>query len=170
MLLACSTASAHVTTIPRRCATAGAPRLCAIHWHRHRANHYRAMIGLRAIPYHWVAERYPARRARILRYWVTVQDRMRSRLTIARHSPWMSEPFHAQAMCIHRYESVDWHEPGSPGGGMQFMQGTWDAWGGAEYASTPGAASPSDQLRVAYRVVRHDGGWREWSTHSLCGL
>ncbi len=88
----------------------------------------------------------------------------------AHRHPYTYEWFQ-EAMCIHHYESGDWHEPGSPGGGMQFMEGTWLSAGGGIYASWPAYAQPWQQLIVAYHRWATDGGsWREWSTAPLCGL
>src|ERR1051326_6677355 len=38
-------------------------------------------------------------------------------------------------------------------GGLQFSQGTWDAYGGGQYASTAAGASQSQQIAVAERVL-----------------
>ena len=42
-------------------------------------------------------------------------------------------------------------------GGLQFSQGTWDAYGGAQYSSTAAGASPSQQIAVAQRVLAGQG-------------
>jgi hypothetical protein len=123
-----------------------------------------------ALAYGWVAEARTTRRLRILAYWRGVLATTRRHWHSYQTAPWLHDPFLSQAKCIHSKESVDWHEPGSPGGGMQFLESTWLAWGGATYAPAPSLATPEEQLRVAYRVVRHDGGWGEWSTAPLCGL
>src|SRR5215475_10485678 len=36
----------------------------------------------------------------------------------------------AQALCIHRHESTDWHQRGHHRGGMQFSFSTWASVGG----------------------------------------
>jgi len=42
-------------------------------------------------------------------------------------------------------------------GGLQFSQGTWDANGGGQYASTAAGASRSQQIAVAQRVLANQG-------------
>ena len=42
-------------------------------------------------------------------------------------------------------------------GGLQFTQGTWDAYGGGQYASTAAGASRSQQIAVAQRVLAGQG-------------
>jgi len=42
-------------------------------------------------------------------------------------------------------------------GGLQFSQGTWDAYGGGRYASTAAGASRSQQIAVAQRVLAGQG-------------
>ena len=42
-------------------------------------------------------------------------------------------------------------------GGLQFSQGTWDAYGGGQYASTAAGASRSQQIAVAQRVLGSQG-------------
>jgi len=42
-------------------------------------------------------------------------------------------------------------------GGLQFSQGTWDAYGGGQYASTAAGASRSQQISVAQRVLAGQG-------------
>ena len=42
-------------------------------------------------------------------------------------------------------------------GGLQFSQGTWDANGGGQYASTAAGASQSQQIAVAQRVLASQG-------------
>jgi hypothetical protein len=82
----------------------------------------------------------------------------------------------AQASCVHRHESVDWHRAGrdwagSPSpyyGGMQFLVSTWHATGGL---GLPSSWSAREQLYRAFLVWRRDGGsWSEWGTAAVCGL
>lgn len=82
----------------------------------------------------------------------------------------------AQASCIHRHESADWHRSGvdwagrpSPYyGGMQFLVSTWRNAGGGRL---PSDWSPREQLYRAWVVWTRDGGsWREWGTARACGL
>ncbi len=42
-------------------------------------------------------------------------------------------------------------------GGLQFTQGTWDAYGGGQYASSANEASASQQVAVAERVLAGQG-------------
>ncbi len=42
-------------------------------------------------------------------------------------------------------------------GGLQFSQGTWDAYGGGQYASSAAGASQSQQIAVAQRVLAGQG-------------
>jgi LysM repeat protein len=42
-------------------------------------------------------------------------------------------------------------------GGLQFSQGTWDAYGGGQYSSTAAGASESQQIAVAQRVLAGQG-------------
>ena len=42
-------------------------------------------------------------------------------------------------------------------GGLQFSQGTWDAYGGSQYASSASGASRSQQIAVAQRVLAGQG-------------
>lgn len=42
-------------------------------------------------------------------------------------------------------------------GGLQFTQGTWDAYGGGQYASSANQATPGQQMAVANRVLAGQG-------------
>jgi len=42
-------------------------------------------------------------------------------------------------------------------GGLQFSQGTWDAYGGGQYSSTAAGASRSQQIAVAQKVLAGQG-------------
>ena len=42
-------------------------------------------------------------------------------------------------------------------GGLQFTQGTWDAYGGGQYAASANQASESQQIAVAERVLAGQG-------------
>ena len=42
-------------------------------------------------------------------------------------------------------------------GGLQFSQGTWNAYGGGQYSSTAAGASRSQQIAVAQRVLAGQG-------------
>jgi len=89
---------------------------------------------------------------------------------------WLTE-----ALCIHRHESFDWHRttdwlgrPSVNHGGMQINVGTWARWAPRGFPSEPAAASPHDQLVVAYRIWNANGrrfGGGQWpSSASACHL
>jgi transglycosylase-like protein/LysM domain-containing protein len=42
-------------------------------------------------------------------------------------------------------------------GGLQFTQGTWNAYGGGQYASSANQATPAQQIAVANRVLAGQG-------------
>jgi resuscitation-promoting factor RpfA len=75
----------------------------------------------------------------------------------------------AQAMCVHAKEAP-WHANTGNGfyGGFQFMRTTWLNLGGAPdpaftHPGAPFAASKQQQLYMAWRLWKHDGGtWRSW--------
>jgi len=71
------------------------------------------------------------------------------------------------AMCVHSYESTDWHAEGYFSGGFQFLDSTWQAVGGhgrAGYASVP------EQIYRAWLLYRQVG-WTAWpNTARICGL
>lgn len=149
------------------CRPARAPVLCAIKRQHVFTNIWRARAGSVKLHLGWGAYKYPTKRA----YFLWVWRHRNAKAEAFYHSLWTW--FRTSGgSCIHSKESVDWHEAGSPGGGMQFMIGTWNNFvaRGYEFAPSPAQASPTEQIRVTRRVVRHDGGWREWSTHALCGL
>ena len=52
-------------------------------------------------------------------------------------------------------------------GGLQFSQGTWDANGGGQYASTAAGASRSQQIAVAQKVLAGQGigAWPVCGSH-----
>lgn len=175
-ILFASEAQARVTRVPARCSSQPATRLCAIHFHRARANHYRAKLGLRRIPYHWIAERHPARRDRILTYWVRAQAHAHHRWVNRPRAPW-SASWYAAAMCVHSKEGA-WDSNTGNGyyGGMQFDSGSWLANGGGAYASRADLASPFEQLLVAYHywdagATGPGGSWGPWpNTAAACGV
>jgi hypothetical protein len=89
--------------------------------------------------------------------------------------PWPSW-WLAEALCVHRHESVDWGRAGvdwegrpSPYyGGFQFLVSTWESVGGR---GLPSSASPREQLYRAWLVWKRDrGSWREWGSAGECGL
>lgn len=162
--------SAQITRVPERCAQRPARTLCAIHFHHDRANRIRAHVPLRSVPYHWLAEARPVLRPRILSYWVRVQHRAVVRLRAARAAPWSASWLRA-ALCVHHYEGA-WNAATGNGyyGGFQFDVGTWLANGGGVYAARADLASPSEQLRIAYRTWTRRG-WSPWpNTAAVCGL
>lgn len=160
-LVCASTAHAQPRRVPRPCRTVPAVRLCAIHAHVHGANQYRRLLAKHAIRYQWIAERHPARRGRILDYWLVVHRRVRGR--------WLS--WRSDALCVHHYEGA-WNANTGNGysGGMQFADSTWLSSGGGKYAAHAYLATPSEQLSVAYRLWRA-AGWNPWpNTARSCGL
>ena len=52
-------------------------------------------------------------------------------------------------------------------GGLQFSQGTWNAYGGGQYSSTAAGASRSQQIAVAQRVLAGQGigAWPVCGSH-----
>ena len=84
-----------------------------------------------------------------------------------------------QAKCIHAYETGlqqlpprtawvhRWNLNTGNGqyGGFQFSLYTWRSVGGVGLPST---ATVDEQTYRAYLVWKRDGGWREWTTASLC--
>lgn len=169
MLVIASTADA-VTKMPHRCKDKTAPRLCAIHFHHHRVNVMRHKMNLHPIRYHWIAERHPARRGRILRYWVHVHKRTIKRL---KHYHPTS---YAGLLCIHHYEGA-WNAYNSSGpyyGGLQMDAPFMQRWGSDMLSKYGGRDarywSPDDQLTVGARAVAHIG-YGPWpSTRLMCGL
>lgn len=128
-----------------------------LRWFAHHPRQARSRIGRREI-----------RRARI---WVHVirRELAETRAQLAPRVPWPAY-WYGQAMCIHRYEAVDWHERRNPSsrGGMQIQYATWSSVGGR---GDPADASPGEQLLRAFFIWHRDGGsWREWTTAGKCGL
>jgi hypothetical protein len=86
-----------------------------------------------------------------------------------------------EALCVHRHESVDWHRTTdwlgrqSPDrGGMQIDVGTWHSRAPRRYPSEPSAATPHEQLVVAYRIWLANGhrfGGNQWYLSAAsCGV
>lgn len=166
-------AQAHVKRMPARCTDRSAPRLCAIHFHVKRANHYRAKLGLARIHYGWIADRRTtstARRIRILGYWTRVHARAKHRWASRPRAPW-SAGWYAGAMCVHSKEGA-WNSNTGNGyyGGFQYLPSTWINSGGGAYASRADLATPYEQLLVTYHVTSNSG-WGQWpNTAAACGL
>lgn len=176
-MLAAATSARAVTRIPPTCADRLAPRLCAIHYHHGRVNVLRRRIGLRPIKYEWLAERHPARRARILTYWVAMHKHTSRRYASwLRHqsaTPW-SQAWYSDALCVHSHEGT-WnaYNPAGPYyGGMQ-MDANFESTYGPEFVARYGDARhwpPHDQLLASYRAWRLHG-WEPWpNTAAMCGL
>lgn len=167
--LTTSTADA-VTKVPHRCTSKPAPRLCSIHFHRHRTNVMRSKMNLHPIPYHWIAEKYPARRGRVLTYWVGVHKRTVTRLKNYHPSNY------AGLLCIHGYEG-SWTAYNSSGpyyGGLQMDSSFMQHWGSdmlSKYGGRDARSwSPQDQLIVGARAVAHIG-YSPWPTTArMCHL
>jgi hypothetical protein len=86
-----------------------------------------------------------------------------------------------EAMCIHHHESVDWHRVTDwlgraswDHGGMQIDVRTWAHFAGRPFPTDPAAATPHEQLIVAYKIWRANGrrfGGNQWPVSSeVCGL
>lgn len=97
-----------------------------------------------------------------------------SAATAARHWPTTHAALHwrfphwwwAEAWCIHRHESIDWHIYNFPyTGGMQMLDQTFQSVGGRGHAAD---WSPREQLYRSYLVWHRDHGWSEWSTAGAC--
>jgi hypothetical protein len=84
-------------------------------------------------------------------------------------------------MCVHRHESVDWHRvtdwlgrPSSDHGGMQIDVGTWGSLAPRNFPREPAAATPHQQLVVAYRIWLENGrrfGGSQWFLSAeRCGV
>jgi hypothetical protein len=70
-------------------------------------------------------------------------------------------------MCVHRYESPDWHQHGYYSGGFQFLDSTWRAVGGRGRAGDHSRAEQTYRAWLLYCQV----GWAAWpNTSRLCGL
>ena len=87
----------------------------------------------------------------------------------------------AEALCIHRHESLDWHRTtdwlGAPSvdhGGLQINVGTWLVFAPRGYPREPAEATPRQQLVVAHRIWAANGdrfGGDEWPNSSVaCGV
>jgi hypothetical protein len=82
-----------------------------------------------------------------------------------------------QALCIHRHESTDWHRttdwlgrPSVNHGGMQINVWTWAHWAPRDFPREPAAASPREQLVVAFRIWNANGhrfGGGQWPYSSI---
>lgn len=144
-----------------------APVLCAIKEQHRRTEVWRVQVGNSVTALSRNVYEHPHRRPFYL--WQWRHRRIEARAYYRSLWAWFAT---SGASCIHRYESKSWTEPGSPGGGMQFVLSTWLNYvvRGYQFAPAPAQASPTEQVRAAKRLVDYDGGWREWSTHSLCGL
>lgn len=93
------------------------------------------------------------------------------------HAVWFPWPawWRDEAGCIHRHESIDWHNPtydDSQGGGMQFLLSTWRnaIADGVRFAPVPELATRHEQLLAAWGLYSYDGDWHEWTTAPMCGL
>ena len=51
----------------------------------------------------------------------------------------------------------NWQHPGRYSGGLGIYIQTWEGWGGREFAPTPAAAAPHEQIEVANRISTQ--GW-----------
>ena len=53
----------------------------------------------------------------------------------------------------------DWQNGGRYSGGLGIFVGSWAAWGGREFAPTPAAATPAQQIEIANRISTQ--GWKK---------
>lgn len=166
------TSSSAVTRIPGRCETKPAPTLCAIHHHRDKANHLRRRLGQRPIAYHYIAERHPARRDRILGYWRHVHQRTLNRWHhYGSAITWAGQP---GPSCVSGHEGgLTSVNPAGP------YYGKWQADSAFERAYNPTAQQryghanhwpERDQDYMAWRG-HAKRGWAPWpNTSAMCGL
>ena len=86
-----------------------------------------------------------------------------------------------EALCIHRHESLNWHQtttwqgyPSDDTGGMQIESGTWETMAPRSFPPLPALATPWQQLFVSYRIWLANGrsfGGNQWPESSAsCGL
>lgn len=82
----------------------------------------------------------------------------------------------AQALCLHRHESADWHRAWVDwrgrksiyAGGLQFTQQTWES---ARGRGEPWQWTPREQMYRAWIVWQRDGhSWAEWGTRGMCSV
>ena len=59
----------------------------------------------------------------------------------------------------HCETASDWADGGQWSGGLGIYIGTWKAWGGLEFAKTPGTATKDEQIIVANRIASQ--GWMQ---------
>lgn len=101
-LIALAAPSPSNAAITKACQDSAAPRLCTIHQRHHHVNHMRARLEQAPIRYGWLAERHPARRPAIMRYWSLVEQRTAHRwIRFAPAYRWASG---AMATCIRQHE------------------------------------------------------------------
>lgn len=139
----------------------------------------RHKMNLKPIPYHWVAEAHPAKRDRILHYWMKVQRRTAKRLrhyhppTVQSTSGNYSSDKYAGLLCIHTHEGA-WNANTGNGyyGGLQ-MDSSFESTYGPEFVAQYGTANNwpvIDQLIAGYRAVQ-SRGYSPWpNTAAMCGL
>jgi hypothetical protein len=129
-------------------------------------------MGQQPIPYQWMAERYPARRLRLLHYWRRTHQQTLNRYQAYQAVPWLHGSWYEAALCVHHYEGA-WNDPNAPYyGGLQMDLSFQAAYGG-EYLAAYGTADHwpvVDQLHAAYRAWL-SRGWEPWPTTArMCGL
>jgi hypothetical protein len=132
-------------------------------------------MGLSRLPYHWMAERYPARRDRILLYWVRTDRRATRRLHDYRErqqavsSTGIPASVRATLLCIHPYEEPSWS---TSAGGLGFVYSP-ASYGGvaAQLAQTYGNTwygwPVEAQLQVGAMLVAKYG-YSPWTTAYHC--
>jgi hypothetical protein len=166
------TTTTQANLIPRDCHDALAPRLCAIHKHRAKANELRSMMGQSRLGYHWRAERYPALRDKILHYWTQVH-----KTTVGRWQALLPSSVKQVLLCIHPHEEPAWNTVAG-GLGYVYAPSSYIATVGSRdkpilaafvrhYGNRWPAWPRSIQLRVGAMLVRV-AGYQPWSTRGYC--
>jgi hypothetical protein len=157
-------ASAKIARIPHRCTTKPAARLCAIHFHKQRADRARRAMGRPRLPYSWAAEGHTALRDRLLTLWIQHQRHWEHVLADQRRSPSITQiiqrvfgPAASAAIRVAQCESQlnpDAHNASGASGLFQLMP-TWWA----------GRYNPYDPLvntRLAHNLYLASG-WSDWT-------
>lgn len=104
ILIALAAATTTSAAITRACQSSIAPTLCTIHQRAHHVNRLRARLEQAPIRYLYQAERHPARRAAIMRYWSVVEQRTAHRwMRYAAAYHWAAG---AMATCIRQHEGT----------------------------------------------------------------
>jgi hypothetical protein len=159
--------------LPRACEASYTPRLCGIHKHHRAVEQIRVRLGYPAQRYTYYAESHPLARARLLEAWAAKHANWKARLSAYLDHPWMHDPWHQDALCIHSHEG-SWTANTGNGyyGGLQMDSGFMATYG-PTFLSRYGTADRwpvADQLHAAYHAWL-SRGWGPWpNTAAMCGL